>query len=83
MTNKLYKFSAEWCSGCKQLSNTLKSVGGLSVDLIEVDIDASPEIAKQYNIRSLPTLVLVDDMGKEVKRVIGNVTANKLQEFLK
>lgn len=83
MTNKLYKFSAEWCSGCKQLTNTINAMGNLSIDLIEVDIDSSPDIAKQYGIRSLPTLVLVDDMGKEVKRVIGNVTANKLQEFLK
>ena len=80
---KVYKFSAEWCSGCKQLANTLNAIDDATFSLIDVDIDAEPAIAKKYNIRSLPTLVIVDDMGQEIKRLIGNVPTTKLQEFLK
>ena len=80
---KVYKFSAEWCSGCKQLANTFNAIGDTNVSLTEVDIDAEPAIAKKYNIRSLPTLVIVDDMGQEIRRLIGNVPTTKLQEFLK
>lgn len=80
---KVYKFSAEWCSGCKQLANTLNAIDDATFSLTDVDIDAEPAIAKKYNIRSLPTLVIVDDMGQEIKRLIGNVPTTKLQEFLK
>lgn len=80
---KVYKFSAEWCSGCKQLSNTFNVIGDTTISLTDVDIDAEPALAKKYNVRSLPTLVIVDDMGQEIKRLVGNVPATKLQEFLK
>ena len=80
---KVYKFSAEWCSGCKQLSNTFNAIGDTTISLTDVDIDAEPALAKKYNVRSLPTLVIVDDMGQEIKRLVGNVPATKLHEFLK
>jgi thioredoxin 1 len=49
----------------------------------EVDIDANMALAKQYGIRGVPTLVIVDDEGKEVKRQSGMMTEAQLLEFLK
>jgi thioredoxin 1 len=49
----------------------------------EVDIDENMALAKQYGIRGVPTLVIVDDEGKEVKRQSGMMTEAQLLEFLK
>jgi thioredoxin-like negative regulator of GroEL len=47
-----------------------------------VDIDAHPEVAAEYGIRSVPTLVLMDE-NIQVDRIIGTKTVNQLQEWVK
>lgn len=79
MTKKVLKFSATWCSPCKMLSSTLKDVT-TSVPVEEVDIDENMELAKQYGIRGVPTLVMLDE-GKEVKRVSGVLMKTQLEEW--
>jgi thioredoxin-like negative regulator of GroEL len=51
------------------------------VELKNVDIEEESELANQYGIRSVPTLVLLED-GKEVKRTNGVLMADKLEEFI-
>lgn len=75
------KFSAEWCVNCKPLKTILES-NPLSIPLIEIDIDEHPELAQQYNVRGVPTMVLVQD-GKEVSRKVGLLTASELTETFK
>jgi thioredoxin-related protein len=40
-------------------------------------------MAQEYKVRSVPTMVLVDDTGREIRRQVGMVTEEKLLEFLK
>jgi thioredoxin-like negative regulator of GroEL len=53
-----------------------------SLDLpIEViDIDAHNDVAQEYGIRSVPTLVMLDE-NTEIKRITGSRTVNQLQEW--
>ncbi|NDB60654.1 thioredoxin, partial [bacterium] len=44
------------------------------------DIDIHGDIAQEYGIRSVPTLVMLDE-NTEVKRLIGSKTVNQLQEW--
>jgi thioredoxin-like negative regulator of GroEL len=50
--------------------------------LEEVDIDAQMDVARKYNIRSVPTMLVVNDDGSEVKRVVGAMTEDQIVKFM-
>jgi len=57
----LVDFYAEWCGPCKQVPPILKQVKDDlrdQVRIIKVDVDRNPQIASQFQIRSIPTLML-------------------------
>lgn len=78
---KVLKFFATWCSPCKMLSATLENMQ-LPVEVIEVDIDKDPEMAKKYGVRGVPTMVLISG-EEEVRRFVGAGDMKSLQEFFK
>jgi thioredoxin 1 len=79
----LLKFYAEWCQPCKVLSKTLQSIGLDSIELIGVDVDQQPELAKAHSVRALPTLVLIDtETNMEIKRCTGAKPRDYLVEFI-
>jgi thioredoxin 1 len=62
-------FSAEWCQPCKALGPIMEQVAKqVPVNKVNVDYDVS--LTKQYNVTSVPTVVLVDN-GVEKTRFIG------------
>ena len=79
---KVLKFSASWCKPCEMLAKTLESYKG-EVPIENVDIDESQEVAIRFGIRGVPTCVLVDDSGVEIKRQSGVMMLNQFEEFLK
>lgn len=78
---EVLKFSASWCGPCQALSTTIKGLTDLSVTVKEVDIDDNLDLAAEYGIRSVPTMVMLEN-GKEIKRVTGAQPAAKVKEFL-
>lgn len=57
----LIDFFATWCQPCKVQSSVLTSVKdnvGTDARIVKIDIDQFPSIAAQYNVRSVPTLML-------------------------
>jgi thioredoxin-like negative regulator of GroEL len=77
---RILRFTAPWCQPCKELAkNILKSNITLPIEVI--DIDLNPELAKEYGIRSVPTLVMLD-WNKEVKRITGNKSTKELEEWV-
>ena len=78
---ELIKFSAAWCGPCKMQKKIMDGLD-LGVTVKEVDIDEDFEFASQFNIRGVPTLVLLED-GVEVKRQSGVMQAKQLEEFVK
>jgi len=67
---KLLKFSAEWCEPCKNLSNVMENID-LGVPLENIDIDTHQILARTYEVRSVPTVLLVDTKGDTIKRFSG------------
>ena len=80
MTDKILKFQATWCQPCKMLSKTLEGED-LGVPVEEVDIDQNQELAIQYAIRGVPTMVFVRD-GSEVSRVSGMMNLNDVKKWI-
>lgn len=78
--NKLLIFSASWCGPCNAFKPTLLE---LEQDrLVYADIDQLPEIREDYNVMSVPTVILVDEDGKELERLVGAQPLSKLQDLL-
>jgi len=66
-------FWAEWCGPCRMIAPILEEISNKHADKVTVaklDIDANPEISQQYQILSIPTM-LVFQGGKPVKQVVG------------
>lgn len=76
---RIIRFTASWCGPCKSLETNLKTAG-ITLPIEVVDIDENSELAQEYGIRSVPTLVMLDE-NTEVKRLIGSKTVNQLQEW--
>lgn len=78
----LLKFSADYCNPCKQLSKTLEGMTLEGVDLLEIEIEGNLDLVSKWNIRGVPTLILLDEQGKELNRHTGSLSATALLQFL-
>jgi thiol-disulfide isomerase/thioredoxin len=79
---QVLKYSASWCQPCKALDTQLQRLFPL-LDIQHIDID-SPEGRKAailYGVRSVPTLILLDETGEEQNRLTGSKSDAKLREF--
>jgi thioredoxin 1 len=76
---RIIRFTASWCGPCKALAKNLE-VANIEMPIEVVDIDIQNEMAVEFGIRSVPTLVMMDG-NTEVKRMIGSKTINELQEW--
>lgn len=66
-------FWAEWCQPCKTLSPALEKVTEKSdgaFELVKIDVDANQELARQYGVQGIPTVIAFRD-GEEVSRFTG------------
>jgi thioredoxin 1 len=76
----LVDFGAEWCGPCVAVAPVIRSLALEYADRLTVatvDVDADPQLAARYGVRSLPTVILLED--GEVRRVL--VGARSGQEY--
>jgi thioredoxin 1 len=80
----LVKFAATWCAPCKMVAITINKVQPEfeNVKFQEIDIDDVPNLAKDYKIKNVPTVILFKD-GEEITRVIGSFKVDALRKILR
>lgn len=70
-------FSAPWCGPCKAFKPVMESLQS-ELPIQFIDVDSSPQTSAQYNVRSVPTTIVVQN-GMEIGRVVGAKSANEIR----
>lgn len=80
---KVLKFEADWCGPCKAYTPIFEQVtGDLQLETEIHDVDKATDMVEHFNIRSVPTTLVVDDNEKELGRVSGMIQASDLKKFI-
>jgi len=79
----LVDFWAEWCGPCKKVSPVLEELATESDAIVfrKLDTDANPEITREYQVMSVPTMILFKD-GKPAHQLIGAHPKAAIRKFL-
>ncbi len=76
----LVDFYTEWCGPCKMLTNILEDIDYM--EILKVDADKFPNLAKKYGIMSVPTLCFYKD-GLMMQKEIGYRTPEEIKDIYK
>jgi thioredoxin 1 len=82
MNRGILYFSAPWCGPCKVMSPLMEQMnkqGKIKMKKINIDYDAST--TQKYGIRNIPTMVLTDLQGNEIKRQTGAMSEQQILDF--
>ena len=80
----LVDFFAEWCGPCKIMAKTLEAVAAeapASVRIAKIDVEDAPGLAAEFQIASIPTLIVLKD-GKAVYSRVGVHSKEELLDLL-
>lgn len=77
-------FYATWCGPCKAMAPAMEQMEKKYAGKIEfrkIDVDQEPELAQQYNITGVPTIVVLSADGKILDSTVGQQTVDELDKM--
>ncbi|OUR85457.1 thioredoxin [Marinomonas sp. 42_23_T18] len=77
-------FWAPWCGPCKMIGPVLEDVAGDmegKIKVVKINVDENPDTAPKYNVRGIPTLLVVKG-GEVVATKVGAVSKSQLVDFI-
>ena len=79
----LIDFYADWCGPCKMLAPVLEEIAkeNTNTKFVKINVDDAQELAMEYNIMSIPTLVVIKN-GKEINRMVGLASKSELMQII-
>jgi thioredoxin 1 len=84
MTVTLKDFYADWCGPCKTQDPIIEDIEkdwGDTVTFEKIDVDEEQDVANEYQVRSIPTLVIENDDGI-VERFVGVTQREQIEDAL-
>lgn len=80
---KVLYFTAIWCGPCKKTRPIVEElISNNEADIQIIDADSELDLIKKYEIRSIPTFILLEN-DIEIDRAFGTKTKEDLQNFIK
>ena len=77
---KIMYFSAPWCQPCQSFGPVMDQVASV-IPVIKVNVDYETDLAARANVRSVPTVILVEG-ETEVRRFVGARSLNDVMNFI-
>lgn len=77
-------FYATWCGPCKAMAPTMEAMEnkyGNKIEFNKVDIDQSPEIAQEFNVTAVPTIVVISRTGDIIETLVGLQSKERLDQL--
>lgn len=78
---KILYFSAPWCGPCKQFGPIMDRISQTGILVEKVNVDNVPAVAAAYNVRSVPTIVVVNNTGNELGRSVGMISESQVRQL--
>ena len=80
----IIKMSAPWCIPCQQLKPIFDDVANSLTDVkfVEIDVEEHPDIASNYKVRGIPTVIVTDDNDEVLAMKTGFMTEEQLTKFI-
>lgn len=71
---KILYFTATWCGPCTYVKPQMQEISN-QIPISFIDVDSNATTTDKYNIKNIPAVVLIDNTGRELGRLVGsNVT---------
>lgn len=80
----LLYFSTSWCAPCKSMGPLVDEISTLYVEhfkTIKIDVDEQMQLAKELDVKGVPTLILLDKVNKK-SSLVGGTTAIEIKHWL-
>jgi thioredoxin 1 len=78
---KIIDFYADWCGPCKAMAPVIERLKAEGIPIEKVNVDENRDLASQYGIRSIPTIILFEDGNIKLKQT-GAMSKTQFETFL-
>jgi thiol-disulfide isomerase/thioredoxin len=79
---KVLKFFSKVCAPCRLMGKRLEELNNVEIISIDINDPNNAELVKKYEVRSVPTIIILDENHNTFNKLIGVVTTDKLKEAI-
>lgn len=79
---KVLKFYSKVCAPCRLMGKRLEELNNIEITSVDINDSSNTELVKKYEVRSVPTIIVLDKNDNIITKFIGVVTTDKLKEVI-